>query len=194
MKENLQKSTLLVLFMLHEPVGKGPWTPEAPGQLHLEFSFPFGPHTARGNGMGGEEVVWETSASFLCYFYLLFSPASTSPSSTFPSLFLLFFFSSYHNVSCSSWTPDWAVCPRSLCCCSSLPCSFGPIHSLLYQNSVSLPFPSSRPPAPLLPLPLLPNGPNPTICCVLPGWAPSHSHLRLPIIQGDHDRFPELLC
>lgn len=116
-------------------------------------------------------------------------------------------FCSYHILSYLSSTPSWAVClslltlllfflPFLASLRSSMfqviwPGLCVPLCPLL-QNSVSLPFPISRPPAPRLPLPLLPKWPGSMINCVSPGWAPGPSSLPFFHLQVDHERLAPL--
>lgn len=85
-----------------------------PAQLHMKSLWPSGPCTVRGNSMRGEKEVWETSASFHCYFYLIHSHPPAPPFfSLVLSVFVVFSsvsFCSDHILSYLSSTASCAVC------------------------------------------------------------------------------------
>lgn len=157
---------------------------------HEVPSGPRAPVTLRGNSERGKEEVWETSASFP----LLFLSHSFLHSHAFRLFFFFFcvFFARITFFHIYTWLPAVLFAsPRSLCCCCPPrrrrrpvpPClrSFdqacvSPSLSLL-QNSVSLPFPISCPPAPLLPVPLLLKWQRSMICWPSPGRAPGRERL-----------------
>lgn len=155
--------------------------------------WPWSPLTLSGNSERGKEEVWEASASFPLLFLSpwFFPPSSRSLHSH--ALPLCFFSSS---VSFSLLSHSFIFILDCQLCCLPLPAhfvvvvpplpvppclrSFDQACISLLQNSVSLPFPVSCPPAPLLPVPLLLKWQRSMIRWPSPGGAPGRECLVPP--------------
>lgn len=156
--------------------------------MNIKSSLHLASGPLHSEGKQQEERRWSEkplSASFHCYFYLIHSGPPTLPP------FFNLFFLSYHNVSYLSRAPSCVVCPTHFVAVapSKLKVRRGGRYFLLsplLKNSVSSPFPFSRPPAPLHPLPLLPIWLRSTVRCVSPGRAPSS--ITFPLVHLQEDR------